>query len=68
VVGRVYDYEGEVDALLDEVERDVLRISESRVQAHTDTMKDLGLHFPTLDATQRKELAAAKATLRREDH
>ena len=27
VVGRVYDYEGEVDALLDEVERDVLRIS-----------------------------------------
>lgn len=41
VVGRVYDYEGEVDALLDEVERDVLRISESRVQAHTDTMKDL---------------------------
>jgi replicative DNA helicase len=32
VVGRVYDYEGEVDALLDEVERDVLRISESRAQ------------------------------------
>ena len=32
VVGRVYDYEGEVDALMDEVERDVLRISESRVQ------------------------------------
>src|SRR5690348_1871889 len=32
VVGRVYDYEGEVDTLLDEVERDVLRISESRVQ------------------------------------
>jgi replicative DNA helicase len=26
VVGRVYDYEGEVDALMDEVERDVLRI------------------------------------------
>ena len=25
VVGRVYDYEGEVDALLDEVERDVLQ-------------------------------------------
>ena len=32
VVGRVYDYEGEVDALMDEVERDVLRISESRAQ------------------------------------
>ncbi len=31
-VGRVYDYEGEVDALMDEVERDILRISESRVQ------------------------------------
>lgn len=41
VVGRVYDYEGEVDALMDEVERDVLRISESRVQAHTNTIKDL---------------------------
>ena len=35
VVGRVYDYEGEVDALMDEVERDILRISESRVQSQT---------------------------------
>jgi replicative DNA helicase len=41
VVGRVYDFEGEVDALLDEVERDVLRISESRVQGHTATIKEL---------------------------
>jgi replicative DNA helicase len=41
VVGRVYDYEGEVDALLDEVERDVLRISESRVQGGVMTTKDL---------------------------
>ena len=41
VVGRVYDYEGEVDALLDEVERDVLRISESRVQGEMLTTKDL---------------------------
>src|SRR3989440_4260362 len=41
VVGRVYDFEGEVDALMDEVERDILRISESRVQSHTDTIKDL---------------------------
>ena len=41
VVGRVYDYEGEVDTLLDEVERDVLRISESRVQEHVNTIKDL---------------------------
>jgi replicative DNA helicase len=41
VVGRVYDYEGEVDALLDEVERDVLRISESRVQGSVVTTKEL---------------------------
>lgn len=41
VVARVYDYEGEVDGLLDEVERDVLRISESRVQSQTTTIKDL---------------------------
>ena len=41
VVGRVYDFEGEVDALMDEVERDILRISEARVESHTDTIKDL---------------------------
>ena len=41
VVGRVYDYEGEVDALMDEVERDVLRISESRAQTSTSPVKDL---------------------------
>jgi replicative DNA helicase len=41
VVGRVYDYEGEVDALLDEVERDVLRISESRSQSDALTTKEL---------------------------
>jgi replicative DNA helicase len=41
VVSRVYDYEGEIDALMDEVERDILRISESRVQSHTSTIKDL---------------------------
>ncbi len=41
VVGRVYDYEGEVDALMDEVERDILRISESRVQGGTETIKQL---------------------------
>jgi replicative DNA helicase len=41
VVGRVYEHEGEVDALLDEVERDVLRISEERVEATTTTIKDL---------------------------
>src|SRR5204863_8473226 len=41
VVGRVYEFEGEVDALMDEVERDILRISESRVQSHTNTIKEL---------------------------
>jgi replicative DNA helicase len=41
VVNRVYEHEGEVDSLMDEVERDVLRISESRVQGQSATMKDL---------------------------
>ena len=35
-------------------------------EAIADTMQDLRLRFPTIDAAQRKELAAAKATLRRE--
>ncbi|HYG23522.1 MAG TPA: replicative DNA helicase [Verrucomicrobiae bacterium] len=41
VVGRVYDYEGEIDALMDEVERDILKISEARVTGENDTIKDL---------------------------
>ena len=41
VVSRVYDYEGEVDALMDEVERDILRISEARVESTAVTMKEL---------------------------
>jgi replicative DNA helicase len=41
VVGRVYEHEGEVDALLDEVERDILRISETRVEGKTDKIKEL---------------------------
>jgi len=41
VVGRVYEHEGEVDSLLDEVERDVLRISEERVEASANTIKEL---------------------------
>jgi replicative DNA helicase len=41
VISRVYTNEGEVDALMDEVERDVLRISESRVQGKTNAIKDL---------------------------
>jgi replicative DNA helicase len=41
VVSRVYDYEGQVETLMDEIERDILRISESRVQGQTSTIKDL---------------------------
>ncbi len=41
VVGRVYEHSGEVDSLLDEVERDILHISEARVESATDTMKEL---------------------------
>jgi replicative DNA helicase len=41
VVGRVYEHEGEVDGLLDEVERDVLRISEERVEAQSLAIKDI---------------------------
>lgn len=41
VVSRVYDHEGEVESLLDEVERDVLRISEERIEATSRTIKDL---------------------------
>lgn len=41
VVGRVYDYEGEVDALLDEAERDILRIGEQRVVLQNRDPKEL---------------------------
>lgn len=41
VVGRVYDHEGEVDSLLDEVERDILRISEDRVETNSRLIKEL---------------------------
>jgi replicative DNA helicase len=41
VCALVYDFEGEVDALMDEVERDILKISEARVQGENDTIKDL---------------------------
>ena len=44
VVGRIYDYEGEVDALLDEVEKEVLRVNESRVQSNVQGVKDLVNH------------------------
>ncbi len=40
-VAKVYDHQGEVDGLLDEVERDVLQIAEERVAVGTKTIKDL---------------------------
>jgi replicative DNA helicase len=40
-VGKIYDFNGEVDALLDEVETDVLKVAESRVQGTVVTTKDL---------------------------
>jgi replicative DNA helicase len=41
VVSRAYEHQGEVDALLDEVERDILRISGDRVATGAPTMKEL---------------------------
>ncbi|MGD0813197.1 MAG: replicative DNA helicase [Verrucomicrobiota bacterium] len=41
IVGRVFDYEGQVEALLDEVERDILRISEERVAGVSLGIKEL---------------------------
>jgi len=41
IVSRAYENEGEVDTLMDEAERDILRISESRVQGSTKTIKEL---------------------------
>src|SRR3954469_697323 len=40
-VAKVYDHQGEVDGLLDEVERDVLKIAEERVAIGNKTIKDL---------------------------
>ena len=41
VSGRVYEHEGEVDSLLDEVERDVLKISGQRAESGAPTIKEL---------------------------
>ena len=41
VVGRVYDYQGDVETLLDEVEKEILRINESRAQSSTSSIKEL---------------------------
>ena len=41
VIGRVHEHEGEVDSLLDEVERDILKLSEDREESASRTMKEL---------------------------
>jgi replicative DNA helicase len=41
IVSRAYENEGEVDALMDEAEREVLRIAESRVSSQTSSIKEL---------------------------
>lgn len=41
VVGKVFDYEGEVEALLDEVEKEILRVNESRVQSGVQPVNTL---------------------------
>ncbi len=41
VITQVYDHEGDVDQLVDEVERDILRISEERVDSGTRPIKEL---------------------------
>lgn len=41
VVGRVFDYEGEVESLLDEVEREIMRVNESRAHAKLISVKEL---------------------------
>lgn len=43
VVGKIYDYEGEVDALLDEVEKEVLSVNRSRSYVKGHTIKEFVL-------------------------
>ena len=41
VVARAYEQQGEVDSLLDEVEKDILQVSQERVDGKTTTIKEL---------------------------
>ena len=41
VVGDIYEFQGEVDALLDEVEKEVLRVNESRAQTNIQPVNTL---------------------------
>ena len=47
VVGRVFDYEGDVEALLDEVEKEILRVNESRAQGNMVAVRELVNHAIT---------------------
>jgi len=40
-VGQAYDFQGEVDALMDQVEGDVLKIAQSRIQTQSKSIKEL---------------------------
>ena len=48
IVGRVFDFEGEVDGLLDESEKEFLKIAESRVSAQSHQMAGLVDHSITM--------------------
>lgn len=41
VVGRIYDFEGDVEALLDDVEKEILHVNESREQNEVKDVKTL---------------------------
>jgi replicative DNA helicase len=41
IVGRVFGYEGEVDALLDDVEREIIKIGQERISSSTPPIKTL---------------------------
>jgi len=41
IVSRIYDHEGDVEAMMDEAETEILKISESSVSAASVNMKDL---------------------------
>jgi len=44
VIGRLYDEQGDVDEIMDEVERDVLRVCEARVEPTVKSITDLTHH------------------------
>jgi replicative DNA helicase len=41
IVGRAFEHEGEVESLLDEVERDIFKICEERISGASATMREL---------------------------